>query len=78
MKFLTSFGFRVWLTVAAHLFGLVSLIASGQWIALVWLVVSSLWSAMAFMQELRADRWESVADRWRKVYEKEAFGVSRN
>ena len=56
MKFLTSFGFRAGLTVAAHLFGLVSLIAIGEWIALVWLVVSSLWATMAFMQESRAER----------------------
>lgn len=55
MKFVTSFGFRAGLTVAAHLFGLVSLIAIGEWIALVWLVVASLWAAVAFMQESRAE-----------------------
>ena len=55
MKFVTSFGFRVGLVAASHLFGLIVLIAGGEWLALVWLVVASLWAAVAFMQESRAE-----------------------
>ena len=76
MKFVTSFGFRAGLTVAAHLFGLVSLIATGEWIALVWLVVASLWAAVAFMFEYRAGIMEKNADCWRGLYEKSAGRVS--
>ena len=74
---MTSFGFRVGLVVASHLFGLVALIAGGERLALVWLILASLWAAVAFMQEQRADRWQSIANGWRKAYEEEAFGVYR-
>ena len=55
MKFVTSFGFRVGLVATSHLLGLIVLIAGGEWLALVWLVVASLWAAVAFMQESRAE-----------------------
>lgn len=55
MKFVMSFGFRVGLTAASHLLGLIVLIAGGEWLALVWLIVSSLWAVVAFMQESRLD-----------------------
>lgn len=77
MKFVTSFGFRAGLVVASHLFGLVVFIASGQWTALTWLIIASLWAFLAFRWEIQSERWESIANRWRKVYEEEAFGVSR-
>ena len=56
MKFVTSFGFRVSLTAASHLLGPIVLIAGGEWLALIWLVVASMWAAVAFMQESRAER----------------------
>ena len=71
MKFVTSFGFRVGLIVASHLFALIALIASGEWLALVWLIVASGWAAVAFMQEQRADRWQSIANGWRELFEEE-------
>ena len=55
VKLLTSFGFRVGLVVASHLLGLIVLIAGGEWLALVWLVVASMWATVAFMQESRAE-----------------------
>ena len=76
MKFLMSFGFRAGLIVAAHLFGLVSLIATGEWIALVGLVVASLWAAVAFMFEYQAGIMEKNANCWRGLYEKRAGRVS--
>ena len=66
-----SFGFRVGLVVASHLFGLVALIAGGEWLALAWLILASVWAAVAFMQELRADRWQSIANGWRELFEED-------
>ena len=68
---MTSFGFRVGLVVASHLFGLVALIAGSEWLALVWLILASVWAAVAFMQEQRADRWQSIANGWRELFEEE-------
>ena len=76
MKFVTSFGFRAGLVTASHLFALISVIAGGEWLALVWLVVASLWAAVAFMFEYQAGIMEKNANYWRGLYEKRAGRVS--
>lgn len=72
MNLVTSFGFRVGLIVASHLFALIALIASGEWLALVWLAMASLWATVAFMLEYQAGIMEKNADCWRCLYEKRA------
>lgn len=76
MKFVTGFGFRAGLTVATHLFGLVLFIATGQWAALVWLVIASLWAFLSFRWEHLAGTWEKNANCWRRLYERRAGRVS--
>lgn len=76
MKFVTGFGFRAGLTVATHLFGLVLFIATGQWVALVWLVIASLWAFLAFRWEHLAGTWEKNANCWRGLYERSVGRVS--
>lgn len=76
MKFVTSFGFRAGLVSASHLIALVLFIANGEWLALVWLVVASLWAAVAFMFEYQAGIMEKNANCWRDLYEKSAGRVS--
>lgn len=75
MKFVTRFGFRAGLVVASHLFALVAFIATGQWTALVWLVIASLWAAVAFRWEYQAGIMEKNANCWRDLYEKSAGRV---
>lgn len=76
MKFVTSFGFRAGLVVASHLFAFVVFIASGQWTALVWLVIASLWAFLSFCWEYQAGIMEKNANCWRNLYEKRAGRVS--
>ena len=76
MKFVTSFGFRAGLIVASHLVALVTFIATGQWTALVWLVIASLWAFLSFRWEYQAGIMEKNANCWRGLYEKRAGRVS--
>ena len=76
MKFVTSFGFRAGLVVVSHLFAFVVFIATGEWLAFVWLVVASLWAAVAFLLEHQVGIMEKNANCWRGLYEKRAGRVS--
>lgn len=62
MKFVTSFGFRAGLVATSHLFGLIALIAGGEWLALAWLILASMWAALAFIQESRLDSQAILID----------------
>lgn len=76
MKFVTSFGFRAGLTFASHLFALVGFIASGQWTALIWLIVASAWALLAFRWEHLAEAQKKNANSWRDLYKKVVGRVS--
>ena len=76
VRFVTSFGFRAGLTFASHLFALVVFIASGQWTALIWLIVASAWALLAFRWEHLAGIMEKNANSWRDLYKKVVGRVS--
>ena len=76
MKFVTSFGFRAGLVTVSHLFAVLVFVVQGEWNALIWVGIASLWAIVSFRLERQVDVWESFANRWRDLYEKMAGRVS--
>lgn len=76
MKFVTSFGFRVGLIVVSHLLAALLFTVQGEWNALIWVGIASLWAIVSFRFERQVYVWESIANRWRDLYEKRAGSVS--